>query len=134
MWKNLSNFRDGALLFLRVALGGFFIYAHGWPKLAGGLAKWKVIGGMGMKNLGISFWPGFWGFMAAFSESIGVAFLILGLFFRPSCLLLVITMGVAALSEYRAHGLGDASHALELALVFTALIFIGPGKYSIDKG
>ena len=134
MWKNLSNFRDGALLFLRIAFGGFFIYAHGWPKLAGGLAKWKLLGSMGMKPLGITFWPGFWGFMAAFSESIGVGFLILGLFFRPSCLLLVITMGVAALSEYRSHGLGEASHALELALVFTALIFIGPGKYSIDKG
>ena len=133
MWKNLSNFRDGALLFLRVALGGFFIYAHGWPKLAGGLARWKVIGAA-MKHLGITFWPGFWGFMAAFSESIGVGFLILGLFFRPSALLLVITMSVAALSEYRAHGLGEASHALELALVFTALIFIGPGKYSVDKG
>lgn len=134
MWKNLSNFRDGALLFLRIAFGTFFIYTHGWPKLAGGLAKWKLIGAMGMKPLGITFWPGFWGFMAAFSESIGVAFLILGLFFRPSCLLLVITMGVAALSEYRAHGLGEASHAIELALIFTTLIFIGPGKYSIDKG
>ena len=134
MWKNLSNFRDGALLFLRIAFGGFFIYTHGWPKLAGGLAKWKLLGAMGMKPLGITFWPGFWGFMAAFAESIGVGFLILGLFFRPSCLLLVITMGVAALSEYRAHGLGEASHAIELALIFTALIFIGPGKYSIDKG
>ena len=133
MWKNLSNFRDGALLFLRFALGSFFIYAHGWPKLAGGLARWKAIGAA-MKHLGITFWPGFWGFMAAFSESIGVAFLILGLFFRPSCLLLVLTMSLAALSEYRAHGLGEASHALELALVFTALIFIGPGKYSLDKG
>ena len=134
MWKNLSNFRDGALLFLRIAFGGFFIYTHGWPKLAGGLAKWKLLGAMGMKPLGVTFWPGFWGFMAAFAESIGVGFLILGLFFRPSCLLLVITMGVAALSEYRAHGLGEASHAIELALIFTALIFIGPGKDSIDKG
>ena len=33
MWKNLSNFRDGALLFLRIVFGGFFIYAHGWPQL-----------------------------------------------------------------------------------------------------
>ena len=38
MWKNLSNFSDVALLFLRVTLGGFFIWIHGWPKLAGGLA------------------------------------------------------------------------------------------------
>ena len=118
---------------LRITLGGEFIYVHGWPKLAGGLAKWKAIGGA-MRHVGISFWPAFWGFMAAFSESIGVALLMIGLFFRPSCLLLVITMTVAALSDYHAHGLGEASHALELGLVFAALIFIGPGKYSVDQG
>ena len=133
MWKNLSNFRDSALLFLRIVFGSLFIYIHGWPKLAGGLARWKTLG-FAMKHLGITFWPGFWGFMAAFSESVGVGLLILGLAFRPSCLLLVITMSVTALAEYHARGLGEASHALELALVFAALIFIGPGKYSIDKG
>ena len=87
-----------------------------------------------MKHLGITFWPGFWGFMAAFSESVGVALIVLGLLFRPSCLLLAVTMGVAALSEYHSHGVGEASHAIELGLLFTALIFIGPGRYSIDKG
>ena len=133
MWKNLSNYRDAALLFLRVTLGTVFIYLHGWPMLAGGLARWKV-DGAAMRHVGISFWPGFWGFMAAFSESIGVGLLIVGLCFRPSCLLLVITMTVAALSHYHAHGLGEASHALELGLVFAALIFVGPGKYSVDQG
>ena len=133
MWKNLSNYRDAALLFLRVTLGIEYIYVHGWPKLAGGLAKWKAVGGA-MRHVGITFWPAFWGFMAAFSESIGMGLLIIGLAFRPSCLLLVITMTVAALSDYHAHGLGQASHALELALVFGSLIFIGPGKYSVDQG
>jgi len=133
MWKNLSNYRDAALLFLRVALGSEFIYNHGWPKLAGGLAKWKAIGSA-MRHVGVTFWPAFWGFMAAFSESIGIGLLMIGLAFRPSCLLLVITMTVAALSEYHGHGLGAASHPLELCLVFAALIFIGPGKYSVDQG
>ena len=54
MWKNLSNYRDAALLFLRVTLGCEFIYLHGWPKLAGGLAKWKVVGAA-MKHVGITF-------------------------------------------------------------------------------
>ena len=72
--------------------------------------------------------------MAAFSESIGAALLMLGLFFRPSCLLLVITMAVAALSDYHAKGLGQSSHALELCFVFITLIFLGPGKYSVDQG
>jgi len=133
MWKNLSNYRDAALLFLRITLGCEYIYEHGWPKLEGGITKWKVIGAA-MKHVGISFWPGFWGFMAAFSESIGVGLLIVGLCFRPSCLLLVITLTVAALSDYHTHGLSQASHALELGLVFATLIFVGPGKYSVDQG
>jgi putative oxidoreductase len=133
MWKNLSNYRDGALLFLRITLGTLFFYVHGWRNLAGGLARWKVVGGA-MRHVGINFWPAFWGFMAAFSETIGVALLIAGLAFRPSCLLLVITLAVASVSDYHAHGLGEASHALELTLVFAALIFIGPGKYSVDQG
>ncbi len=133
MWKNLSNFNDVALLFLRLFLGGFFIWIHGWPKLAGGLVKWKVLGGA-MKHLGITFWPGFWGFMAAFSETIGMGLVIFGLIFRPSCLMISITLAVATVMQYRLHGWGEASHPLELALVFIALIFIGPGKYSVDRG
>lgn len=133
MWKNLSNFSDVALLFLRIALGSFFIWIHGWQKLAGGLGKWKALGGA-MKYVGITFWPGFWGFMAAFSETLGMGLIIVGLLFRPSCLMLVITMSVAAVMEYRLHGWNDASHPLELGLVFLALIFIGPGKYSVDRG
>lgn len=133
MWKTLSNYRDAAMLFLRITLGIVFIYVHGWRNLAGGLPKWKALGGA-MRHVGINFWPGFWGFMAAFSESIGVGLLIVGLAFRPSCLLLVLTLTVAAISDYHTHGLGEASHALELCLVFAALIFIGPGKYSVDQG
>ena len=30
-------------------------------------------------------------------------------------------------------GINEASHAIELGIVFLSLIFIGPGKYSIDK-
>ena len=134
MWKNLSNYRDAALLFLRLTLGIEYIYVHGWPKLAGGMHRWREVGGA-MKYFGIHFWPVFWGFMAAFSETIGVTLFLVGLFFRPSCLSLVITMVVAAVFDYHTKGgLTPASHALELCLVFITLIFVGPGKYSVDQG
>jgi putative oxidoreductase len=133
MWKNLSNYRDAALVFLRVTLGCEYIYVHGWPKLAGGVHRWKEVGSA-MRHVGIHFWPVFWGFMAAFSETIGVALLIIGLFFRPSCLLLIITLAVATVADFHKGGWGAASHALELCLVFIALLFIGPGKYSVDQG
>ena len=133
MWKNLSNYRDAALLFFRVTFGVEYIYVHGWPKLAGGIHKWKEVGAA-MRHVGITFWPGFWGFMAAFSETICMGLILIGLAFRPSCLLLIITLAVAAISDYHSKGLGGASHALELCLLFIALTFIGPGKYSVDQG
>ena len=133
MWKNLSNYRDAALLFLRITLGSLFLYLYGWHALAGGVHKWKELG-LAMHHVGISFWPVFWGFMAALSESIGIALVIIGLAFRPACLLLVITMAVASLKDYHGGGLGGAAHALGLCLVFATLIFVGPGKYSVDQG
>ena len=130
---SLTRFRDTGLLMLRIALGLFFIYVHGWPKLAGGFAKWKELG-HAMQVLHIHFTPVFWGFMAAFSESIGAAFFALGLFFRPSCILLVMTMSIASFLEIKSkHGINAASHPIELCILFFCLIFIGPGKYSIDK-
>lgn len=136
MWTSLTRYREAALLFLRVALGSFFIYVHGWPKLAGGSTRWEAIGGA-MRHVGITFAPEFWGFMAAFAESIGCGFFILGLFFRPACLLLLITMIMAALSDLNSgarNPLLEASHAIEMSIVFFALLFVGPGKYSLDKG
>jgi putative oxidoreductase len=128
----LTKYRESGLLVLRVALGAIFFFAHGWPLLAGGIVKWRELG-HAMHFLHINFAPVFWGFMAAFSESIGVLLLILGLFFRPSCILLALTMLVASIMDLKTGGLAHASHALELFVLFSALILIGPGKYSVDK-
>ena len=109
-----------------------FIF-HGAPKLFGGPEKWGMLG-MAMSSLGIQFMPVFWGFMASVSEFFGGICLILGLFFRPACILLTITMAVATSMHLgRGDGLRGASHALENGIVFLSLILIGPGKYSVDE-
>jgi putative oxidoreductase len=106
---------------------------HGAPKLFGGAETWIKLGGA-MGNFGITFFPAFWGFMAAFSEFFGGIFLILGFLYRPFCLLLTITMIVAATHHLaRGDGIRGASHALESAILFFSLLFIGPGKYSLDQ-
>jgi putative oxidoreductase len=75
-----------------------------------------------------------WGFLAAATELLGGFLLIIGLAFRPVCILLLITLVVAVLTHFGSGGdLGDAAHAIEDAIVFAGLIFIGPGKYSVDK-
>ncbi len=131
--KFLSKYSDFGLLIIRVGLGGMFMF-HGMPKITGGPDKWVKIGSA-IKYVGIDFFPVFWGFMAAFSEFFGGIFLILGLYFRPVCILLTITMAVAAnMHLTKGEGLLRASHAIENCIVFLSLIFVGPGKYSIDKG
>ena len=128
----LNKHRHIGLLVLRIGIGLMFIL-HGAPKLFGGVEKWVKIGGA-MASLGIGFAPAFWGFMAAVSEFFGGICLILGVAFRPACILLTITMLVAAISHLsRGDGLGGASHAIELGIVFLSLILIGAGKYSIDE-
>lgn len=128
----LNKHRHIGLLILRIGLGCMFLI-HGGPKLFGGPEKWEKIG-MAMNHLGIGFIPAFWGFMAAFSEFIGGACLILGLFFRPACILLTITMLVAAIFHLgRGDGFSGAAHPIEVGIVFLSLILIGAGKYSLDE-
>lgn len=133
MWSGLNKYNDVALLLLRVGVGGLMIWLQGWSNLYRGFTRWKVLG-MHLKHLGITFLPVVWGFLAAFAETFGCVLLILGLFFRPAALLLFLTMVVAAVMEVNVNGWGGAHHAMNLAILFFALIFIGPGKYSIDKG
>ena len=128
----LNKFRNGGLLFLRIGLGCMFLY-HGFPKIAGGPEFWHQLG-LAMGYLGIHAFPTFWGFMAACAEFFGGFFLIIGLLFRPACMLLVIDLIVAMSMHFsRGQGLHVAGEAVEDAIVFFSLIFIGPGRYSIDE-
>ena len=138
MWAILSRNRDAGLLMLRITLGVFFLWAHGWAKLAGGTRLWHDLGGA-MSHVGITFWPTFWGFMATMAETVGIVLVIIGLAFRPACLVVAATMAVAGIRMWYSHkGLADslaaASQAWELGIVFFSLLFIGPGKYSVDRG
>jgi len=125
---SLTKYRDCGLLFLRIALGSFYLTVHGWPKLAGGVHAWREIG-MATGYVGIHFLPVFWGLMATLAETLGCVLVILGFFFRPACIGLFITLFVASAMHLGRHqGLGTAAQAIELAILFFSLLFIGPGK------
>lgn len=128
-----DRFRDLGLLLLRVGIGGMFMF-HGWPKLAGGAAKWEKLGASAMGHFGIDFAPTFWGFAAAASEFFGGLLIAVGYAFRPSLLLLTITMVVAASSHLLGGDkFGKASHAIEAGILFLSLILIGPGKFTLQS-
>jgi len=130
--SKLNNYKNLGLLIIRLGLGIMFIY-HGYPKLMGGPKSWEAVG-TSTKYVGIYFLPVLWGFLAAIVETIGGFLLIIGWAFRPVCLLLVINLIVAAFYHFgTGGGLEQAAHAIEDAIVFAGLLFIGPGPYSVDK-
>ncbi len=117
---------------IRLGLGAMFMM-HGWPMLFGGPIAWKSIG-IAMGVFGIKLWPAFWGFLAAATEFVGGACLVLGFLFRPACMLLAFTMATAALFHLnKSDGLIVASHAIEDGIVFVGLVFIGPGRAAMDS-
>ncbi len=120
------------LLIARVTLGASMVI-HGLPKLMGGAAKWEGIG-KAMGFLGINFAPVFWGACASFAEFFGGAFILLGIFMRPSTLAVASTMTVAAIFHLaKGDGFMRASHAIELGLFAIALFFTGPGAFSLKS-
>lgn len=125
-------YRNIGLLIIRVGLGIMFIL-HGFPKMFGGPDTWVEVGSA-MQYLGIDFAPMFFGFMAGVTEFFGGIFLLGGLFFMPSVIFLFIVMLVATVQHI---GAGDGfisySHSIEMAIVMFGLLFIGPGKYSLDR-
>ncbi len=106
---------------------------HGWPKLAAGLPGWEKLGAA-MGHLGIHFFPGFWGFSCAMAETVGGVLIAIGFLFRPTSLLMAINFVVASVLLYKTStDFTTWSRPVEMLILFTSLIFIGAGKYSVDR-
>lgn len=132
-WSRLGQWRDVGLLIVRIGVGLSFV-GHGWPKVTGGPEKWTRLGGA-MADLGVTFAPTFWGAAAAFGEVIGGVLLALGLATRPAAAVLAVTMFVAWASHMvEREAFRDWSHSFEAMCLFVALVLVGPGKWSVDRG
>jgi len=129
LWRARTE-RNVAYLALRVFVG-VALFTHGYGKLIGGRDQWRGIGAV-MGSIGIPGPAVFWGFMAAFAESVGAILLAIGLFTPLAAFLIASTMFIAA---FVVHG-SDPFQVKELAFMFlfTSLLFLfkGAGSYSVD--
>ncbi len=119
---------DWAALILRLAFGGIMMLSHGKGKLNLILnwtseSKFADPIGLGEYNSLT---------LTVFAEFICAMFLVLGLFTRVSSFLLAFTMGVAYFVIHASDPFKQGEMSFIYFIVFTLLLFTGPGKYSID--
>jgi putative oxidoreductase len=123
---------DLGKLVLRLTLG-IFMLLHGIAKISGGVdGIEKMVQGAGM--------PGFFAYGVYIGEVVAPILVILGLFSRIGGAIIVVNMLFAILLAHRADVflLGKTGGwALELQgfFLFTALalVFMGPGRYSVNN-
>ncbi len=132
LFSDCSKCCNYGLLVLRIGIAWLMITNHGWDKITGGTERWAGVGEFGMKHLGITFLPVFWGFMAAFSESIGAFLIGIGLGTRIAAGLLMITM-LVGVNMHITTGEGSPEMALAYASICAALALSGAGDFSLDK-
>ena len=128
----ISNFNksDYSLFVVRVVFGLLMFINHGIFKITAGTEKWKKLGSVVTDIIGFEFLNIFFGFMAAFSESICAIFIVLGLFNRPASILLFVTMVIASMKHFIDGSLPEL--AMLYCIFCLGLILSGPGRYSLD--
>ena len=126
-----SNYHSLGLLLLRIIGGLMMVYNHGWSKITADPEKWNRLGHALTDFIGLEFLSTFFGFMAAFSESVCALLIIIGLFTHPASILLFFTMFVASINHIMDNEMPEL--AIMYCLLSLVLIVSGPGNYSLDK-
>ena len=124
-----SKYSAGAvntgMLLLRLSLGILMIH-HGYEKIThfnDTAQNMPNLLGMG-KTVNAS--------LIIFAEFFCSLFLIIGIFTRLASIPLIIAMGVALFKAHNMDFFGDGQVAAIFLAGFVAILFIGPGKISVD--
>lgn len=114
------------LAFLRISSSAMML-THGFPKFQ------KLISGdMEFANpIGIGEGPSL--FLAVIGEFVAPILIIIGYKTRYAAIPAGITMLIAAFISHGADPFNSKEKALMYAVIFIAIILLGPGKYSLDK-
>ena len=128
----LNKFDFIGILLIRVGAGAAISF-RGFPLLIAGPEEWsntgRVAGMIGLEGFYV-----IWGLVAIILESFGGVAVMLGLLTRSMSFALTIIMGfVVASMVSRGDHIFHVILALQLAFTFFALVFIGPGRLSLDQ-
>jgi len=114
-----------AMLLLRIGTG-ILIFSHGYQKLV----NYDSIKGKFLNFLGMG--PEVSLVLTIFAECFCAILLVLGLFTRLAAIPLLIAMFVAMSSAHNFDIFGDAEKPALFFLIFLSILFLGPGRVSID--
>jgi len=122
MFRAFEVIRPGAALVARLVLGVIMV-VHGAQKVFPRGALYQFA--QSVSHMGFPYWMGY---VAAFTELFGGAFLILGLLVHLAALGVAIDMAVAIIKVHLHHGLtGQQGYEFPLALFALAIVLIGTG-------
>ena len=127
----LAKYREAGLLLIRVSVGLLFIL-YTAPALIGGPKAWAHFGA-GAEHFGLHSHFQVWGFLGLLLGCLGGVLMIFGLFFRVGVLLVFVLAIGHALAVYDGSGFRVALPSMEMCFVLAGMLFVGPGKYSVDK-
>ncbi|MCY7410904.1 MAG: DoxX family protein, partial [Chitinophagales bacterium] len=128
---NSALLKDIGYAIIRIGIG-VLLAMHGWPKIIGGVKDWEDLGGVMKDVFGISFFPAFWGFCAAFAEFAGGICIALGFLFRPACALVLFVMLVAlSINLINNASFGDWAESAEVGVTILGMLLMGAGRFSL---
>jgi putative oxidoreductase len=131
--KFLGKYSETGLLLLRASIGIIFILVCA-PVLFAGQHRWAQFGGA-MRVFNFHSHLDWWGFVGALAACVGGILIVLGLAFRLGLLLaFIVTLVNVVMVVHSVPGLYPKLIPIEIVVILICLAFIGPGKYSVDKG
>jgi putative oxidoreductase len=116
---------NAGLLILRLGMGGLMM-KHGYQKMihfSESKARFMNFLGMG-QSLSLS--------LTIFAEFFCALFILIGLFTRLATIPLIVVMCVALFKAHNSDFLGEGEMATLYLAGYLALLFVGPGKISVD--
>lgn len=123
-----TTYVDLASFFLRIVAGAAMVYGHGWGKFN------KFISQSNIEFIDpFSVGHGATYFLVVFAEFVCAILITLGLFTRLAVIPLVINMAYIVFVYHGSDGFAKWELALLYLAMYTAILLIGPGRFSLDR-